>query len=192
MTTITKLTRQGFTLVELMVVILIFGGIVTMVTMNWERLVPDAQLNSSVRTLSDILNGTRSEAIARNAEFRVLYDIDADTYWVETPFLVTGGLATVRIPGEEDFDEGRRATADFQELAEGVDIVKITIDGEEYMDGQVYVRFSPSGGSNAHLVQLHHAATNTTYTVEVLALTGLIRFHKGLFEREEVTESDFQ
>ena len=60
------------------------------------------------------------------------------------------------------------------------------------MDGQVYVRFGPAGGSNAHLVQLHHAATDTTYTVEVLALTGLIRFHKGLFEREEGTESDFQ
>lgn len=192
MATISQLTRRGFTLVELMVVILIFGGIVTMVTMNWERLVPDAQLNSSVRVLSDILNGTRSEAIARNAEYRVLYDIDADTYWVETPFLETGGLATVRIPGEEDFDEGRRAIRDLQELAEGVDIVKVTIDDEEYTDGQVYVRFSPSGGSNAHLVQLHHSATDTTYTVEVLALTGLIRFHKGLFEREEVTEGDFQ
>lgn len=182
---------KGFTLVELMAVLMILGLVITVTAANWRKIVPRAQLNAAVRNLSNVLNGTRSEAIARNAEFRVLYDLDEERYWVETPYRKGGGLAQVRIPGEEDPEEGQRATVDFNQLGDGVTFSKIKIDGEDYFDGQVYVRFTPAGSSSEHTIQLFHEPTQTSYTIEVLALTGLIRFHEGAFEREEVHEEDF-
>ena len=183
--------RAGFTLIELMGVIVVLGLLTSVTVMNWKKIVPGEQINSAVRHLSNTLNGTRSEAIARNAEFRVLYDLDNQQYWVETPFRKTGGLATPRIPGEEDPEGEDRATIDLTDMEDGVRLVSVTVDGEEYVDGTVYVRFAPQGSSSAHTVVLYHEPTDATHTVEVLALTGLIRFHDGLFEREEVTDSDF-
>ena len=61
---------KGFTLVELMAVLMILGLVITVTAANWRKIVPRAQLNAAVRNLSNVLNGTRSEAIARNAEFR--------------------------------------------------------------------------------------------------------------------------
>ena len=109
--------RRGFTLVELMAVVMILGLMITLTAANWRRIVPRAQLNAAVRSLSNVLNGTRSEAIARNAEFRVLYDLDNEAYWVETPYKKTGGLAAERIPGEPDPEEDLRGKIDFKELA---------------------------------------------------------------------------
>ena len=184
--------RAGFTLVELLVVIIVLGLMTTVTALNWKKIVPREQLNAAVRDLSNMLNATRSEAIARNAEYRVLYDLDAQRYWVETPFRRDGGLALPRIPGEEDPEADQRATIDETFLEDGVRYVSVTIDDEEYVDGQVFVRFSPQGSSSAHRIVLFHEPTATNQTIEVLGLTGLIRFHEGLYERPEVTDSDFQ
>ena len=47
------------------------GLIATIVMVNWHSILPRAELNSAVRTLASTIQGTRSDAIARNAEFRV-------------------------------------------------------------------------------------------------------------------------
>lgn len=183
--------QSAFTLVELMVVILIVGAMISIIGLNWKKIVPRAQINTAVRTISNVLNSTRSEAIARNAEFRVLYDLDEHIYWVETPYKIGGGLALQRVPGEPDPEEGLRAITSHTQLKDGVSFARIKIDDEVYTDGQVYVRFDASGSSSEHTVELFHEITNASYTIEVLALTGLIRFHKDSFERESVTEEDF-
>jgi prepilin-type N-terminal cleavage/methylation domain-containing protein len=187
----TRFAQRGFTLIELMGVILILGLMISVTVMNWQKTLPRAQLNSAVRELSDILNSTRSEAIARGAEYRVLYDLDEQRYWVETPFKKGGGLALERIPGQEDPEEGKRLIVHATQLENGVRITRVALDGENYTDEQVFVRFSPLGASSAHSIELFHEFTGRTYTIEVLALTGLIRIHEGVFEREELSEEDF-
>ena len=186
-------TRRGaFTLVELMVVIIILGLMISLTAVNWQRVVPRTQLNNSVRTISNVLHSTRSESITRNNEYRVIYDLDEQRYWVETPFKKGGGLAMARIPGEEDpEDVESRLITNLSKLGDGVTFAGVTIDGETYIDGQCYVRFDPLGSSSAHSISLYQAKMDRYYTIEVLALTGLIRFHEGDFEREELTDGDF-
>lgn len=184
--------RAGFTLVELMVVVIILGMTISVTAVNYQRVIPRAQLNNSVRTFSNVLQSTRSEAITRNHEFRVIYDLDENRYWVETPFKKGGGLAMARIPGEDDpEDVSDRLLTSVTKLETGVEFSLVTIDEETYADGQCYVRFDASGSSSAHTVSLYHAPTDRYYTIEVLALTGLIRFHDGEFVREEVTDGEF-
>jgi Tfp pilus assembly protein FimT len=152
---------------------------------SWESLLPNQELNSALRNLSEALYGTRSEAIARNREFRIYYDIDRDSYRIRTPFHIEGGFVTS--------DEDPRVWTHETDLAEhGIDITEITIDDVPYSDGEVYVRFDPLGAASYHTVLLRQAVFQREFTVEALPLTGEVRVHDGVFEREPPDENDFK
>jgi prepilin-type N-terminal cleavage/methylation domain-containing protein len=178
--------RPGFTLVELMVVVIILGLVGGIAVTSWASLLPNQQFNSAIRNLSEVLYGTRSDAISRNREYRIEYDLDADRYRVRTPFKPGGGFATT----EEEADH---LWTDETDLAEyGIDLLQVTVDGQDYTEGKVEVRFQPLGGSAHHVVQLRQSLFEREFTLEVLPLTGEIRMHDGLFTREEVDEGDFR
>jgi Tfp pilus assembly protein FimT len=169
-----------------MVVIIVLGLIGGVAMTSWAALLPNQQFNSAIRNLSEVLYGTRSEAIARNREYRIQYDLDHDTYRVRTPFKPGGGFATTE-------DEADHLWASETDLAEsGIDLQQVTVDGQTYTDGKVEVYFQPLGASAYHVVQLRQALFERDFTLEVLPLTGEIRMHDGLFERDTVDEGDFR
>jgi prepilin-type N-terminal cleavage/methylation domain-containing protein len=179
-------SRAGFSLVELMVVVIILGLIGGVAVSSWQSLLPNQQLNTAIRALSEVLHGTRSEAISRNRLFEIYYDLDQEAYRVRTPYRLGGGFAT----SEDDDDE--RVWTNETDLSEyGVSIQRITIDGVVFDDGVVKVRFDPLGASSYHTIVLRQDLFDREFTIEVLPLTGDIRFHEGLFEREPAEESDF-
>ncbi len=174
--------RAGFSLVELLGVLVVLGLIAGIAALSWRSSLPRAQLNTTVRELSDRIHGTRADAIARNLEYRIHYNFEESRYWVETPFALDGGIA---------FGEQERMTINQSELSETIAFHEITIDGEKYSDGTVFVRFDPLGASSDHTVVLYQEIFERYYTMEVLALTGLVRFHDDFFEREPPDEGDF-
>ena len=177
--------RAGFTLVEVVVVVLIIGMAGTVAMVAWQALLPNQRLNTAIRGLSETLYGTRSEAIARSREYRIYYDIDNDSYAVRTPFLLGGGWAQT--------EEDERLWINDTDLAEaGIDLVQVTIDDTTYTDGEVYVRFDPLGASSYHTVVLDQPIFDRGFTVEALPLTGDVRVHDGLYERPLADENDFQ
>jgi prepilin-type N-terminal cleavage/methylation domain-containing protein len=178
--------RAAFTLVELMVVVIILGLIGGVAITSWASLLPNQQFNSAIRNLSEVLYGTRSDAIARNREYLVQYDLDQDSYRVRTPFKPGGGFATTQ-------EEADHLWTDETSLAEkGIDLLEITVDGQTYAEGRVEVYFRPLGGSAHHVIQLRQSLFEREFTLEVLPLTGEIRMHDGLFTREKADEGDFR
>ena len=175
--------RAGFTLVELLAVIIVLALIATLVTINWRAILPKTELHSAVRELSSVLQGTRSEAIARNAPFDVQYDLDEHRYRVVTPFRAGGGLA----PSLEE-----RQMLAWHPLPPTVRFVSITIGTDAFEKGIVFVRFDPLGSASGHVIVLTQPADENTYTIEVQGLLGLIDYHEGLFERPLPKEDDFQ
>lgn len=175
--------RAGFTLVELLGVLIVMGLIATMVSVNWQAMFPRAQLNSSVRALAATLQGTRSDAIARSAEFRIQYDIDNHRYRVLTPYRLGGGLAA---------SEDERLALEWVQLPDTVRFERVTIDGQDYDAGIVYVAFDPLGGANGHAIVLRQTELDNFYTIEVQALTGLIDFYEGVYTRELADPEDFE
>lgn len=181
--------RTGFTIVELMVMVVILGMLATLTVMSWRAILPSTELNSAVRELAGTLSEARSDAIARNAEFGIEYYFEETSehprgYRVITPFRIggQGGLAAQ--------DEQRMARG-WVRLPDSVEFQAITVDGKTYTTGRVTVRFDPLGAASDHTIVLVQPEYENFYTIEVLALTGLIRFHDGVFQRELPQESDF-
>ena len=177
--------RSGFTMIELMAAIVIIGLVAGVVSVSWERILPGQKLSSDVRALSSRLHSARSEAIARSAEFQVVYNFEQNAYWLRSPF------------GEDkkyEPDPEKRPIVFKTKLNDGISFHEITIDGEIYGPSklEVFVRFDPLGASNDHTVVLKQDNPERFYTIEVLGLTGLIRFHDGFFEREPPRETEFQ
>lgn len=177
--------RAGFSLIELMMAVLVLGLIVSVVSVSFDRILPGQQLNSAVRGISSRLHSARSEAIARAKEYQVVYNLEQDTYWMLLPFDEEGRFQP---------DPEKRRRVNVTKLQDGVHFHEITIDGKAYNIGdvEVFVRFDPLGASNDHTVTLRQENPERYSTVEVLGLTGLIRFHKDFFERDAPTDTDFQ
>lgn len=179
----TRNRRAGFSLVELLVVIIVLGMIATVVTINWRAILPKSELHSTVRELSSVLQGARSDAISRNATFEVQYDLDEHRYRVMTPFRAGGGLAPT--------SEERQALA-WHMLPHSVRFGGITVGIDIFEKGIVLVRFDPIGSASGHVITLLQPADDNTYTVEVQGLLGLINYHEGRFERILPKEDDFK
>ena len=180
---------SGFSLVELMGVIVVLGLMATMVAVSWQSMLPRAELNKAVRELSSQLYSVRSDAISRKARFEVQYSFSAEEdrpvgYRVISPFRADGrgGLAAA--------DETRLAMH-WQELPASVRFKRIRVNGQDVTEGVVSVYFDPLGTSTDHLVVLEQVPSGELHTIEVFALTGDFRLHDGEFVRELPQESDF-
>lgn len=176
--------RAGFSLAELLGVIAILAMIAAMVTVNWGALLPKTQLHSAVRSLAAMLQSARSEAITRKALFEVEYDIEGRRFRTVTPFKIEGGgLAFVA--------EERRALP-WESLPDSVEFARIEIDGQQYVDGLVRVRFDPLGTATTHVLTLVQRQHEAYYTIEVLGLLGLIEYREGQFKRTPPKDGDFE
>lgn len=180
--------RAAFTLVELVVVVAIIALLGTMVSQSIDSFLPRERLNTSVRVLTENLRATRSEAISRSLTYYVQYDLDNNRYRRLSPFDLEGNLFQ---EGEDDDED--RAMYSWEILPPDVEIAAVTVAGITYTEGtEIYARFDGRGTASDHQVILTQPRFESFYTVEVLALTGLFKFHRGQFTRRAPDDGDFQ
>jgi len=168
--------------VELLGVLIVIGLIASLVVVNWASLLPGTELNAAVHNLGAAIQGARSDAVSRNGEFRLYYDIEQASWWVLSPYRVDG------LPAQS---EEERLVVQRGFFPENVSIVRVTLGGQEFIEGTVFVSFDPLGRAVDHTVTIKHMIYGTVTTVEVLPLTGLVRFHDGDFQRMLLEEADF-
>ena len=179
--------RRGFSLMELMLVVAVLGlGPVT-VSMSFDAFVPKERLNTAVRALTALLRDTRSQAISRALEFWVEYDLDGERYRRVTPFVIGGGRFR-----EDENEADERIYGVWRKMPDGVELASVAVAGITFTEGTVYARFDPRGAASDHQVVLSQPKYAHFYTVEILALTGTFKFHRGFFERDVPTDSDFE
>ena len=90
-------------------------------------------------------------------------------------------------------EEEEHIWVDEVNLAEaGLSIDSVTIDDYTYEEGNdIFVQFDPLGTASYHTIVLYQELFERAFTIEVLPITGEIRFHDGYFEREPADERDF-
>jgi general secretion pathway protein H len=135
---------RGFTLVELLVVLVIIGLALGLVTTSLSRSVSGAELRSAARNLAASLRYTRTQAILKKEEKVFLVDTENRSYTAPD----------------------REAVA----LPEGMDVVITTARSELTSETVGGIRFFPDGGSTGGHVDL--VTKGREYRVNVAWLTG--------------------
>jgi general secretion pathway protein H len=135
---------RGFTLVELMVVMVIIALIMGLVATSMSRSISGAEARAASRKLVASLRYTRARAIIDKKEQVFQVDTDNRSY---------------QAPGRKQID-----------LPEGVDITITTARSEVTAEDIAGIRFFPDGGSTGGHIEL--TVNDREYRVNVAWLTG--------------------
>ncbi|HEU5445352.1 MAG TPA: GspH/FimT family pseudopilin [Pseudolabrys sp.] len=137
---------QGFTILELLVVLAILGIVVALGAPALHRMVPGVELNTSAQTVATALREARGLAIASNAEVTLVVELGDRA-------LRVGDGPPVR-------------------LASSFGITLLTATRELIDAGTGQIRFYPDGTSTGGRITLTHG--NRRYHVVVDWLTGRV------------------
>ena len=142
---------RGFTLVELMVVMVIVALIMGLVATSMSRSVSGAEARAASRKMVASIRYTRARAIIDKQEQVFQVDTENRSY---------------KAPGREQID-----------LPEGVDITITTARSEVTSEAVSGIRFFPDGGSTGGHIEL--TVNDREYRVNVAWLTGETRLERA-------------
>jgi len=136
--------ERGFTLVELMVVMVIIALIMGLVSTSMSRSISSAEARSASRKLVANLRYTRTRAIVKKSEQVFMVDIENRSY---------------QAPGRKEIS-----------LPEDVDLTLTTARSEMTSEDVGGIRFFPDGGSTGGHIEL--TVNGREYRINVAWLTG--------------------
>jgi len=148
---LTGLRSPGFTLVELLVVMVIAALVLGLVATSISRNISGAEMRSAARKMTASLRYTRTRAILDKQEHVFMIDTENRSYLAPKREAVT--------------------------LPEGMNVAVTTARSELTAENVGGIRFYPDGGSTGGFIELE--ANERIYRIDVAWLTGEASIHKA-------------
>ncbi|MFC1707759.1 prepilin-type N-terminal cleavage/methylation domain-containing protein [Planctomycetota bacterium] len=168
--------EKGFTLVELIVVIVIIATIMAFVIPAIDRITPKHSLRAAARDIAGTIDLVRGTAAGKGRVMAVYYDLDAGTYTIYGP------------PPEGELGErpwGLAPVGTRRKLPRFVHFVGIQPEGLRYQtSGELKVRFDPLAIEGSHIIHLENTKEQT-YSVKYNAFLGQAVTLRGEAEFED-------
>jgi prepilin-type N-terminal cleavage/methylation domain-containing protein len=184
-----RAAQQGFTLIELMVVIAIIGVVVRVVLLNMGAFVPATILDGEVKQMRAHLDFLRSEARLRSQWCALELDLTAHRYRYVLP--PERRLASY----EEEISE---LPLGWTPLDERVVFAGVAMPSRPLIERGIYrITFDENGstGDLAIFLKLQDAQNEYMWTLQLRGLTGRTDIHKSVEGQrallEEVNEAAF-
>lgn len=167
--------ESGFTIIELIMVIVILGILLSQTVLNMNGITPEYRLRSAARQVGSTINWARSLAGGAGNEYQLYYNLDDGKYWIVLP------------PGKDDdprmLPEERERMSD-QNIPEAVQIERIIrLDGSSITDGEIYIKFDPLGTEGSHIVYLRNSEGGLI-TLKYNSLLGVVDYYNTEIEFE--------
>ena len=125
---------KGFTLIELMLVVVIVGMIYAVVFVALDHVLTRYRLRGSARDVLATMQLARSQAISQQRPFRVTFDLSNRSFWLER--------------GGDGAPPARRA------LGRGVRIEEVQAPGRRWTKGKASVEYTPLGCASPYTIRL--------------------------------------
>ncbi len=136
-----SLDKKGYTLVELIVVVLLIGLVLTLAVPRLRNALLTDNLKGAARKMIGIINNLRNEAIREQRDYALHFDLDANRFWVSY-----GSMS----------DEERAVTREVgSNLPGDIHIDDVWIKGEGKMvEGATRIRFTRRGYTQKSAIHL--------------------------------------
>lgn len=151
---------EGFTLIEILVVMVLIGSIIFIVVPKFKN-ITDVNLKSTSRNLSGTIKYLYNESVFKKNIFKLAFDLDNQEYWVE--YVEDGQFV-------ESVDPVIRR----KKVPDGVVINDIfTERSQEKVDSgsEVYILFLPTGFVDYSVIHIS-SSDDDSYTIETKPYTG--------------------
>lgn len=174
---------RGFTLVELMVVVVIVGLMVGVAATRLDFMVPKYRLRGAAREVAGLFKAARSRAAGSGKDVYVEIDLPRGLYWMLVAFPKAAEGIEAADPKALEYQPVQQ-----QALPEGVKFVDVIQGAQERIDtGRARMRVTPFG-SSAHLIVNMKNADDREISVKMNGFTGSITFFEGRMEAEAILE----
>jgi prepilin-type N-terminal cleavage/methylation domain-containing protein len=169
----TNWTQDGFTLVELAIVILLLSFVLLLSIPRFSAVLAGQRLNSSAYLITGMVRYVYDQALAKKRLYRLNYDLKAGALWVT--FLNDKG----------DFVDDQTTLARKGKLPPGIQFEDIAAAAEKVKEGQTYTQFFPSGLVDRAIIHLR-TDDGAQLSVQIHPLSGRVTVEPGYREAEVV------
>lgn len=175
----------GFTLIELVIVVLIVGLMATLAVTRMDFLVPKYRLRAAARGVGSLAKQARIRAAATGKDVYLEMDLSRGLYWLLVAFPKEAE------PGREpDFTAMEYAPVLKMELPDGVEFHDVILGPQQKVDRRVArVRISPFGASDHVIVNLRNR-DDRRMSVRMNGFTGQLSFEEEYREAGELLQDE--
>jgi len=167
-------SNKGFTLIEIVVVLLITGLAIALITPALSRFSSTVELKAAAKKVSAILRYSRSEAVNQGKVYQILFDLDLNQVRVQP------AVSEEEEKGENETKEGDKAGDSGKKtyvLPPGVRIKEVKAESTQYPSDLPAIEFYSNGGSNGGEITLD-SQNLQGYTIKINFLTGVVGIEK--------------
>jgi type II secretion system protein H len=164
-----EVNDKGFSLIEVIVVLLIIGLTIALVTPSLSRFSSTVELKASAKKISAILRYYRSEAINQGKVYQIFFDSDLNEVRVQP-------AASTEEKGESE-KKGENDAQKTYALPKGVHIKEVKVELTQYPSDLPTIEFYSNGGSNGGTITLD-SQDRQGYKIEVNFLTGIVALQR--------------
>lgn len=170
--------RSGYTLVEMLVVVLLMGIFVSLAVTRLDNLQPRTRLHAAARELAGTIQTARDQAILTSRHCGLRFDLSHGQYWMvlASP---TGETQSFFVESGDEIEEKGREKLSRHRMPRGVRFRDLQPAGASVAtSGVLAVEISPLGAFSELLFHLENEEGEIV-TLRVNGLTGLPEFYEG-------------
>jgi prepilin-type N-terminal cleavage/methylation domain-containing protein len=177
--------RQGFTLVELVVVVLIMGLLMGFAATRMDFMVPKYRIRAAAREVAGVLKQGKARAAAQGKDVYFEVDLAQGRYWILAAFPKEDPSADPRIVAARPLEYQALFV---RQLPEGVHFVDVILgERDKTATGRVRVRLSAFGASSHVILNLINGDDNII-SIKMNGFTGMISYAEEHQDADELLE----
>ena len=163
---------SGYTLIELIVVVLLVGLMMSLTIPRFQSAMLTDDLKSTTRQIVGIIQGLRDEAIRDRKDHTLHFDLESGEYWTESDFMSQ--------------EERLLAREKARPLPEGIRVLDVWLHGEgKKMMDEASIRFSKRG--YIHQSAIHLASEDgREFTLVLSPFLGKVKVLETYVDFEDI------